>query len=130
MCKSSFFFYRDVPYLALGSKNVTVVVVATAENEALEDLSCYTEDRFQFAGEMARVFLEQIFKLREDQRMAMIRYVAKNSATLCGESISPMHQHIQSYHNSYCSACRGAIGLLHLLFYPESAFLFDFMWKV
>ena len=27
----------------------------------------------------------------------MIDFVAENRATLCGESISPLHQHIQSY---------------------------------
>lgn len=30
----------------------------------------------------------------------MIDFVIKNRATLCGESISPVHQHIQSYRNT------------------------------
>ena len=87
------------PYLALGSKNVTLVVVATQEAEALADLRTYTEDRYQFAVEMAEVFLAQIFQLSERQRTTMMRFVAEHSATLCGESISPVHQHIQSYHD-------------------------------
>ncbi|CAE7438604.1 RTCA [Symbiodinium sp. CCMP2592] len=102
MCKASFFFYgqgEGRPYMALGSKNVTLVVVATEEAEALADLRTYTEDRYQFAVEMAEVFLAQIFKLSEGQRTTMMRFVAEHSATLCGESISPVHQHIQSYHD-------------------------------
>ena len=40
---------------------------------------------------------DQFFRLSSDQRNSMVTFVAAQKATLCGESISPEHQHIQSY---------------------------------
>ena len=40
---------------------------------------------------------DQFFRLSTAQRDAMVTFVVARKATLCGESISPEHQHIQSY---------------------------------
>lgn len=58
MCKVSFFVLNESPYLALGSKNVTVAVCVTSKAAAQADLKVYEEERYQFAREMAEVFLE------------------------------------------------------------------------
>ena len=57
MCKVSFFQLTS-PYLALGSKNVTLAVTLRSKVEALADLEVYQEERYDFAREMAVVFLE------------------------------------------------------------------------
>lgn len=68
MCKVSFFVLNKT-YLALGSKNVTVVVCVTSKAEAQADLKVYEEERYQFALEMAEVFLEPgLGTLRETHR--------------------------------------------------------------
>ena len=100
MCKVSFFLLGSTPYLALGSKNVTLVVSVAAKDIAAKDLASYEEERYQFAVEMAEVFLDQLFDLTSLVRLEMIDWVAAKQATLCGESISPMHQHIQSYRDT------------------------------
>eukprot|EP00435_Cladocopium_sp_Y103_P030006 s802_g7.t1 len=97
MCKVSFFHLNTSPYLALGSKNVTLAVTLHSKAEALADLEVYEEERYQFAKEMAMVFLDHFFELGMAQRCAMMDFVATQKATICGESISPEHQHIQSY---------------------------------
>lgn len=43
---------------------------------------------------------DQLFDLTSLVRSEMIDWVAAKQATLCGESISPMHQHIQSYRDT------------------------------
>ena len=63
MCKVSFFQLTSPtsptsPYLALGSKNVTLAVTLRSKVEALADLEVYEEERYDFAKEMALVFLE------------------------------------------------------------------------
>ena len=58
MCKVSFFKLGSTPYLALGSKNVTLVASVANKERALADLKAYEEERYQFAVEMAEVFLE------------------------------------------------------------------------
>ena len=60
MCKVSFFLLGSTPYLALGSKNVTLVVSVAAKDIAAKDLASYEEERYQFAVEMAGVFLEAL----------------------------------------------------------------------
>eukprot|EP00931_Biecheleriopsis_adriatica_P066648 TRINITY_DN40954_c0_g1_i1.p1 TRINITY_DN40954_c0_g1~~TRINITY_DN40954_c0_g1_i1.p1 ORF type:complete len:1818 (+),score=330.36 TRINITY_DN40954_c0_g1_i1:54-5507(+) len=98
MCKISFFRYHDVPYLVLGSKNVCLTLCASSAEAAQADLASYTEERFSFAKEMADVFLNRCFTvLSSNQRRNMVDFIVLNSVTLCGESISPQHQHIQSY---------------------------------
>ncbi|CAK8990575.1 unnamed protein product [Durusdinium trenchii] len=102
MCKVSFFQLGGDPYLALGSKNVTLVINVANKKKALADLAAYEEERYQFAVEMAEVFLDQLFdELSENQRKQLISFVTEKGATLCGESISPMHQHIQSYRDGH-----------------------------
>lgn len=63
MCKVSFFLLGSTPYLALGSKNVTLVVSVAAKDIAAKDLASYEEERYQFAVEMAEVFLEALAAL-------------------------------------------------------------------
>ena len=58
MCKVSFFLLDGAPYLALGSKNATLAVKVSEKAEALADLEVYEEERYQFAKEMALVFLD------------------------------------------------------------------------
>lgn len=52
--------------------------------------------------ELGLRFEDQLFdELSENQRKQLISFVTEKGATLCGESISPMHQHIQSYRDGH-----------------------------
>ncbi|CAJ1453336.1 unnamed protein product, partial [Effrenium voratum] len=97
MCKVSFCDLHEKPYLALGSKNVTLVICVAQREAALADLAAYSAERYQFAVEMAQAFVDHIFQLTNAQRSEMIDFAVTRKATLCGESVSPLHQHIQSY---------------------------------
>ena len=57
LCKISFFQAGSETFLALGSKNVTLVTCLRSKELALLDLQTYQEDRYGFAKEMALVFL-------------------------------------------------------------------------
>ena len=102
MCKVSFVRLgaRQALHCAVSSKNVTCVFLVTTSTEAEADMACYTEPRYSFALEMARAFLAIYFDLAEGPRRAVVDYVCTHGATLCGESISPAHQHIQSYRDA------------------------------
>ena len=102
MCKVSFVRLGASARLhcAVSSKNVTCVFVASSLSDATTDLACYTEARYSFAVEMARAFCAIYFGLVDAQQRTITDWVCANGATLCGESISPDHQHIQSYRDT------------------------------
>lgn len=94
----SFFRYEGRPYVIVGSKNVILAVSASSAEAALADLAAYAEPRYGFAREMCEVFVRHLFGgMRAEQRESLIAFACERGATLCGESISPAHQHIQSY---------------------------------
>jgi len=101
MCKISFFTHEGAAFMVAASKNVALAVSVASIAVAKADLDAYIEPRFEFAREIADVFLDHFFnKLSASQRSDLIRFVCENQVTLCGESISPLHQHIQSYRES------------------------------
>eukprot|EP00746_Dinoflagellata_sp_MGD_P126014 gnl/MRDRNA2_/MRDRNA2_60942_c0_seq1.p1 gnl/MRDRNA2_/MRDRNA2_60942_c0~~gnl/MRDRNA2_/MRDRNA2_60942_c0_seq1.p1 ORF type:complete len:1875 (+),score=360.74 gnl/MRDRNA2_/MRDRNA2_60942_c0_seq1:45-5669(+) len=98
MCKASFFEIDGTPYLAIGSKNVVLVASAANADSCQLDLSVYEDARYEFAKEIAHVFCKHFFsELTATQRCAVVRFCCDEKATIVGESISPLHQHIQSY---------------------------------
>lgn len=99
MCKLSFFELENQAYMCLGSKNVVLAVSLEGEEALKSDLEAYQDERYEYAKEMAEVFAKHYFsRLRLSQRLDLVKFCCQHGATLVGESISPLHQHIQSYH--------------------------------
>lgn len=65
---------------------------------------------------------DQLFDLTSLVRSEMIDWVAAKQATLCGESISPMHQHIQSYRDTTGNIQVGSV-FFFVLSFLVSAFV-------
>jgi len=104
MCRVSFFHFESKPYVVVGSKNVILTCCVASEPIANADLAteAYQDKRFTYVVEMSRVLLAQYFSLTDGQREDILIFTCRDGqdwVTLNGESISPIHQHVQNYTN-------------------------------
>ena len=92
-CHWSGFMYDSQYFEIIGSKNVHLIV---RTNNYKEDLKIYTEERYNYAKEIALQIRNEI-KDNQDNLIKILDYFDKTKYTFCGESCNLKHQHLVKY---------------------------------